>query len=233
MAAGTLNSGQGPRYRRRRPLPAVLVVAVLAVAAVVVWLRVFASGSDSTGAIACDPPGTPPSAASGRPPTTLGQALAPEALDRTIPAAPALALVRVVNASTQRGLAAEVTESLRQIGFAQVAPPNNDPLYTTGDLTCRAQIRFGQQGTAAARALSLVEPCAQLVKDNRQDATVDFAIGKKFDSLRPKSEARRILEQLNQWAAQHPEAQGGLQGDPAAQPELDQAQLSAARKVSC
>jgi hypothetical protein len=210
-----------------------VLVLVLAVASVVVWLRVFHVGSGSNGAIACDPPGTAPSAVSGQPPTTLGQALARDALDRTTPVPPAYALVRVVNASTQRGQAAEVTEGLRQVGFGQVAPPNNDLLYVASDLGCRAQIRFGQQGMAAARTLSLVEPCAELVKDNRQDATVDFAIGKKFDNLRPRSETRRILEQLNQWAAQHPEAQGGLQAQPEAQPDLDQTQLSAARQVTC
>lgn len=230
MAAGNLSRGRG--YRRRRPLPAVIVLSVLAVAAVIVWFRVLDKGSD-TAVVKCDPPRTPPVAISGQPPTTLGQSLAADALDRTVPAAPAQILVHVVNASTQRGQAAEITEALRQLGFSQVAPPTNDPLYLAGDLSCRSQIRFGQQGMAAARTLSLVEPCAELVKDNRQDATVDLAIGKRFDNLRPKTEARRLLEQLNQFSLEHPEAQGGLQANPAAQPDLDAAQIAAARQATC
>jgi LytR cell envelope-related transcriptional attenuator len=236
VASGSANrrgGGESRRYRRRRPLPALILILVLCLAATVVWLRVFGAGSDQSTATKCDPPGTPPTTIAGQPPTTLGQQLGSDALDRTIPVPPAYALVRVVNASTQRGQAAEVTESLRQLGFGQIAPPNNDPLYPAFDLGCRAQIRFGQQGMAAARTLSLVEPCAALVKDERQDATVDLAIGRQFDDLRPRSETRKLLQQLNQWATEHPEAQGGLQANPTAQPELDPAQIAAAREVTC
>lgn len=230
--AGLMGRDRSPEYRRRRPLPAAVLLAVLAVAATIVWFRVLHPGAANT-AISCDPPGSPPSPISGQPPTTLGQPLANDGLDRTPPLPPAQAQVRVVNASTQRGQAAEVTEALRQLGFGQIAPPGNDPLYTAGDLSCRAQIRFGQQGMSAARTLSLAEPCAQLVKDNRQDATVDLALGKKFDSLRPKSNVTSLLQQLNQWAAEHPEVQGGLQANPTAQPDLDPRQLAEARQVSC
>lgn len=232
MAAGSVIQGGARRYRRRRPLPALLLIVVLGVAAVIVWLKVLGSEED-TGPAACGPPTQPPNTVAGQPPTTLGQALEPDALDDTGPAPPPHALVRVVNASTQRGQAAEVTEALRQFGFGQIAPPGNDPLYSASDLGCRAQIRFGQLGASAARTLSLIEPCAELVRDERQDATVDLAIGERFDDLRPKSEARRLLEQLNQWAIEHPEVQGGLQANPAAQPELDPGQLAAARQVTC
>ncbi|HCT75659.1 MAG TPA: hypothetical protein DGT23_03490 [Micromonosporaceae bacterium] len=164
--------------------------------------------------------------------------MAAEALDRTAAAPAAQALVRVVNASPQRGEAATVTEALRQLGFSQVAPAANDPLYPAVTdpalaLTCRAQIRFGQQGMPAARTLSLVEPCAELVKDDRQDATVDFAIGMRFDNLQPKPEARRVLERLAEWAAQNPEAQGGLQANASSPPSVDAGLLAAARQVNC
>ena len=234
MASGNLARGsRSQRYRRRRPLPAVLLIVVLGVAATVVWAKVLHANSGSGNAVSCNPPGSPPSTVSGQPPTTLGQALGPDALDRTAPAPPGQALVRVVNGSAQRGQAAVVTESLRQLGFAQVAAPNNDPLYAGFDLNCRAQIRFGQQGMAAARTLSLVEPCAQLVKDNRQDATVDLALGKQFDDLRPTSPARQVLADLSQWALQHPEAQGGLQANQIAQPAVDPSALTAARNANC
>lgn len=233
MATGNALWNRPQRYRRRRPLPAILLMVALCLVAVIVWLKVLGSDSSSAGAVSCNPPRSTPAVISGQPPTTLGQALAPDALDRTAPVAPANALVRVVNASEQRGRAAESTEMLRQLGFAQIAAPANDTLYTASELDCRAQIRFGQQGAAAARTLSLVEPCAQLIKDERQDATVDFAIGNKFDAVSPKSEGRRLLVQLTEWFVQHPEAQGGLQANPNAAPPLDAATLKAARNASC
>jgi LytR cell envelope-related transcriptional attenuator len=230
--------GRSQRYRRRRPLPALIVLLVLGLIATFVWIKVFSSASASSRAISCDPPSGPPVTVAGQPPTTLGQPLDRDALDRTAPVPASQVLVKVMNASTQRGQAGEVTEGLRQLGFAQVAPPNNDPLYVAAknagnELNCRAQIRFGQQGAAAARTLSLVEPCAQLVKDNRPDASVDLALGKGFDNLRPKSEALRVLEQLTSWAIEHPEAQGGLQGNPQALPPLNADQVRAARDVRC
>jgi LytR cell envelope-related transcriptional attenuator len=238
VAAGSGMWGRSQRYRRRRPLPALIVLLVLAVIAAFVWIKVLGSDSDSSSAISCNAPSAPALAVEGQPPTTLGQPPDREVLDRTVPVPPSQVLMKVVNASTQRGQAGEVTEGLRQLGFAQIAAPDNDPLYLAAkdpalELNCRAQIRYGPQGAAAARTLSLVEPCAQLVKDNRQEPTVDLALGKTFDSLHPKSESLRVLEQLTQWSIEHPEAQGGLQGNPQAAPQLDPEQLRAARDVKC
>jgi hypothetical protein len=232
VATGNALWNRPQRYRRRRPLPAILLMLVLCVAAVVVWFKVLRSDSGETASVSCNAPRSP-LVVSGQPPTTLGQALGSDALDHTTPVAPALVPVRVVNASETRGQAAEITEVLRQLGFGQVAAPANDTLYTVAELDCRAQIRFGPQGAAAARTLSLVEPCAELIKDERQDASVDFAIGNKFDDLRPRSEARRILEYLTSWALQHPELQGGLQANETVKPDLDAGQLAAARDVKC
>jgi hypothetical protein len=221
----------GQRYRRRRPLPAFLLILVLGIAATVVWLRVMSADNEVTGAAHCDPPASKPSVAPGKPVPTLGKALEPDALDRTEPAPPSGALVRVVNASSQRGEARLVTESLRALGFTQIAEPANDVLYGE-TMTCRAQIRFGAQGTAAARTLSLAEPCAELIRDERKDATVDMAIGEGFDDLHPNRAARTLLEQLNDFAKQNPPAQGGLQADDV-QPDLDAGLLAAARNVKC
>ncbi|HET9141771.1 envelope integrity protein Cei, partial [Actinophytocola sp.] len=180
--------------------------------------------------------GAAPVTVSGQPPTTLGQSLGTDALDRTAPLPPALIQIRVVNASTHKGQAAEITEALRQLGFGQIAPPDNDPLYTAADLNCRAQIRFGPKGAAAARTLSLVEPCAELVRDERPDGSVDFALGERFDDLRNRTDTRRIMEELNDWAVAHPEfqaTQGGLQADPTLQPDIDTGRLISARQVTC
>ena len=232
MAAGNV-MGTGQRYRKRRPLPAFLLILVLGVAATVVWLKVMTTDAEVTGAAHCDPPAV--SAAAGKPQTppapTLGKALEPAALDRTTPMAPSGALIRVVNASSQRGQARMVTESLRGLGFTKIGDPGNDAIYGES-MACRAQIRFGAQGAAAARTLSIVEPCAELIRDDRKDATVDVAIGEKFDDLHPNRAARTLVEQLNDFAQQNPQTQGGLQaGAPA--PTLDSTLLSAARNVKC
>jgi hypothetical protein len=229
VAAGNVMRRGGQRYRRRRPLPAFLLILVLGAAAAVVWFKVMDADSEVKGAAHCDPPATPTSATAPVP--TLGKALETSALDRTDPAAPSSALVRVVNASSQRGQARMVTENLKALGFTQIAEPGNDALYGE-EMTCRAQIRFGAQGTAAARTLSLVEPCAELIRDERQDATVDIALGEKFDDLHPNRAARTLVEQLNDLAEQNPPAQGGLQADLPA-PDLDASLLTAARNVNC
>ncbi|MGH3762083.1 envelope integrity protein Cei [Actinophytocola sp.] len=238
MASGNGWRNNGPqRYRKRRPLPALILIVILGVAATIVWLRVMDTDAGSKSATNCDPPAPRPTTsapANGKPaaPTpTLGQALENDSLDRTTPLPPGQALVRVLNAGTKRGGARIVTENLRQLGFTQVAEPENDPLYAD-TMTCRAQIRFGPQGTPAARTLSLIEPCAELIRDDRKDATVDLAIGKMFDDLRPNSQSETVIEQLSDWAAAHPKAKGGLQAS-GPQPKIDAKLLAESRKVTC
>jgi hypothetical protein len=222
---------QGQRYRKRRPLPAFLLVLVLGIAATVVWLKVMKEDNEVAGPAHCDPPATKVAASAGKPAPTLGKPLENTALDRTEPAPPSSALVRVTNASGERGQARLVTETLRGFGFTQIGDPGNDALY--GDnMPCRAQIRFGAQGTAAARTLSLVEPCAELVRDDRKDATVELALGDNFDDLKTSLTVRQLLEQLNDFAEQHPPAKGGLQAN-APQADLDPGILTAARNVRC
>jgi LytR cell envelope-related transcriptional attenuator len=232
VAAGNVMRGQGQRYRKRRPLPAFLLILVLGIAATVVWLKVMNQDNEITGAAHCDPPPAPTAPpTAGKPVPTLGKPLEPPALDRTKPVPPTTALVRVINASGQRGQARLVTETLRGLGFTQIGDPANDVLYG-GKMGCRAQIRFGPQGTAAARTLSLVEPCAELIRDERKDATVDMVLGEKFDDLHPNRSARTLLEQLTDFAKQNPPTKGGLQAD-APQPDLDSTLLKASRNVKC
>ncbi|WP_018684678.1 envelope integrity protein Cei [Actinokineospora enzanensis] len=231
MATGNLRTRQ--QYRRRRPLPAIILMAVLGLVAAFVWIRVIDGDSTTATTQSCNPPVAVP-AVEGKPaPAAPGQALPADALDRTVPAPAAEGLVRVVNASGQNRLAGLVTEELRALGYSQLGQPDTDSVYPNGTLTCRAQIRFGQAGMSTARTLSLVEPCAELVRDQRPDATVDLALGKKFDHVEPSSEARRILEDLADWAQANPGASGGLQTDGGAAPPVDEALVKAARDTRC
>jgi len=210
-------------YRRYRPLPAVIVLAVLGLVAMVVWVRAIASKADIDAQIRCVPDATPPAGVVFTP-------LSHAALDDAAPLPLNQVAVKVLNASKSRGLASITTESLRGQGFTQVAPPDNDPAYPDGDAKCRGQIRFGGSGTSAARTLSFVAPCAELVRDNRTDATVDLVIGNGFTDLQITQQAHQVLQQLQDWSAQHP---GGGNDQAATSPVIDKSLLAAAHNISC
>lgn len=229
------------RYKRRRPLPALILFLILAVGAVFVWAKVLNTANDVDLAIRCNAPGNvvpsssvPPAdpAAPSVEVPKLGNVLAHDALDRTDPAPGADVQFRVFNASTQRNQARFVATTMTELGLKQAAEPDNDPVYPAQDMTCRGQIRFGAPGAGAARTLSLIEPCLELVRDERQDATVDIAIGKKFDEVKPNRDARKVLDQLADWAEQQPERVGG-QAAEAGVPSVVASNVTAARDVHC
>lgn len=218
MAAGSVRRVSGaPRYRKRRPWPALILILVLCAASTFVWFKVIHTSDARASKITCAPPApatattTKKKGGKNPPPTTLGKALDRDALAKTAPAAPAIAQVRVLNATTERGKAGQVSSVLTELGFVKLLPVANDPVYANQDMGCQGQIRFGQRGMAAARTLNLLEPCAELIKDERTDASVDLVVGEKFGELRPTQEARRMLVDLTDWAHSHPAAHGGLQ----------------------
>lgn len=211
-------------YRKRRPLPAIIFIAVLGLVAMIVWVRAITTKADIDAVLRCEPP---PAPVQGMTLTSLTHS----ALDDTTPTPPDKVTVQVLNASQARGQGAITTESLRALGFTQIAAPDNDPSYPNQDAKCHGQLRFGDNGQSAARTLSLVVPCVELVKDTRADASVDLSIGSAFGDIQPTQQARQILQQLQAWSAQHPD--GGNEQSAATGPALDPALLSAARDVSC
>lgn len=214
-------------YSRRRPIPALLILIVLATASVVVWVHVLQQADNSTAQARC-PAGA--GAPAKQPPLTP---LPYAALDNVVPAPPAQVKVRALNASTQVGLADRINNELVKLGFVAAAPPANDPRYPLGDMRCFAQIRFGPNGESAARTVSMVEPCAQLVEDSRQDASVDLALGEYSNDLVPTPDTQQVLAQLTQWAAQHPATTGGLQSQNGQQPSVAASLLAGAHSFSC
>ena len=90
-------------------------------------------------------------------------------------------MLQVFNASQTPGQAKTLTNELRADGFSSILGGANDPLYFHGDLVCTAQIRYGQAGTNAARTLLIVQPCAQLVLDDRISDSVDLSVGARYD----------------------------------------------------
>ncbi|MER7082021.1 LytR cell envelope-related transcriptional attenuator [Saccharopolyspora kobensis] len=234
MAAVGARGGRRAGYRRRRPLPALLVLACLVVAAGFLWTRVFDSVQDIEAATTCNPP-TPPTAApaAGEEPTEqvpLGEMLARDALDSTGPIPPQDVQVRVLNGNGESRQATLVSDELSSLGFAE-GGADNDPVYVNYDLKCHGQIRFGGAGVSAARTLSLIAPCAQLVRDDRSDATVDFALGSKFDDIKTTSAAKQVLQELENWVPQR-DQQGGANQE-VTPPKIDEELLTKARDVHC
>jgi hypothetical protein len=231
-------------YRRRKPIPAIVIVIVLGIAAIVVWTKVIARSSDVDAAVACPPAASqsstaPTPAAKKAAPTTTQKAKTPadnplpyDALDKIAPLPAGDVKIQVLNASTQRGAALQASNQLQQDGF-QVASPGNDPLYPAQNMQCRGQIRFGPNGESAARTISLLVPCTQLVRDNRQDATIDLAIGSDFTGVTPNPQAQQAMHQLATWAAKHPAPKGGQQAQNSALPRLDANLLAQAHSDQC
>lgn len=113
--------------------------------------------------------------------TSLGRFASHDSLTGVRPADPAVITLQVFNASQTAGTAKTLTNELRADGFTSILGGANDPLYPRNDLVCTAQIRYGQAGTTAARTLLIVQPCAQLVLDDRISDSVDLAVGARYD----------------------------------------------------
>lgn len=215
-------------YRRRRPLPALVILLVLAIVVSVVWRQVLGSHTTVVGAAACPAP-LAPSVSTGPAASAPAAAPAGRAVDRAelaaaAPAAPRDTTVRVLNANGQLGQAGLISSELTQpqLGFVRAAdnPTGNDTVYPDQNMQCVGQIRFGAAGLAQARTVSLAVPCAELVLDARADTVVDLALGTTFGTLAPGAAAQAVLAALN----------AAPPGKPAT---LNQAELSAASNASC
>ncbi|MDX3193869.1 envelope integrity protein Cei [Streptomyces sp. MN03-5084-2B] len=227
MASGNGIGDRGARpYRKHKPLPALIVIGVLAVGAIVVWVNAAVGKGDIDEAVKCAPPASPP-------PGVTFSSLPHNALDDRAPIPPDKVAYRVLNASGSRGQGGITTTALRELGFSGAADPANDPAYENREAKCRGQIRFGENGVTAARTLSLVVPCAELVQDNRKDASVDVVTGTLFGDLRPRAEARQIITQLADWSKAHQGGGGNEQSAGAKAPVVDQTLLASARDVAC
>ncbi|MFC5994105.1 envelope integrity protein Cei [Pseudonocardia hispaniensis] len=212
-------------YQRRRSRPMIVTVSALFVAATLTWSIVLISAAGRSGTSACPNP-----AAGG----ALGTVLDATALDEVAPLAPDAIKVRVLNGGGQRGQANLVAAQLGDLGFTMAAPPDNDPHYPAGGLSCRGQLRFGPAGEGAAATLAIVLPCTELVRDDRSDETVDVAVGASFGDVNPSRPARDLLDQLTSPASVGGTAVGSAAGDDdPTRPAVDPATLASARAVPC
>jgi hypothetical protein len=146
----------------RRPLPPLLFLLVLAIAAGAVWWNVFRDDAkdNAAAAAACE---------------TAQQA--PPSLD------PKTVSVRVLNATDQAGLAQKVAEQLQQRGFVVDEIANDS---SEREVTGVGEVRHGPRGNEAAAYLGVYLPNSGDYLDTRATAQVDFVLGPEFvfpDSL--------------------------------------------------
>lgn len=201
--------------------PILIVLIVLALAGAAVWVRLLTETDTGTDAVACNAPQSETDAAA--PAAAPGTVVEPSVVEDTQPAPLGDTRVRVFNANGQGGQAAEIAADLSEYGFAS-APDvqvGNDPVYVDQNMQCQAQIRFGPGGVAAAGTVALVAPCAEFVRDERADDTVDLALGTLFRNLQPNPDAEEVLRSLSDVAPG------------TAAPALDLGLLEAARVSNC
>ncbi|MCW2583858.1 MAG: putative secreted alanine rich protein [Klenkia sp.] len=157
-------SGDRPPVRSRsgrRPIPPLIFLLVLALAALGVWWNVLrdAQEAEAAQAAAC---------------TTAAEA--PPALD------PASLQLRVLNATDQAGLAQTVATTLQSRGFV-VTEVLNDDSELRAEVTGVGSLRFGPRGAEAARYVELFLPGAGEQPDTRATSVVDLVVGPEFVEL--------------------------------------------------
>ncbi len=186
IATGYTTDSKGRPFMRRNLLPGLIVIAVLAVVAVSAWAFAFSGRGDDTVQTDC----------------TLADRAKLTVVDSSemrsvAPAALSTFGVRVLNSAAARGSARSVSDDLASLGYRGADPAYaDDTVYPDRDLNCVAQIRFGSAGQAAAAAVWLVSPCAQLVNDGRKGTDVDLALGEYYTSTQPTQDAQSAIEAL-------------------------------------
>jgi hypothetical protein len=200
ITEGTAFDKHGRPFRRRNYVPGIIVGVVLLVATAIIWAVALTRPSNAHEAVACNPP--PGRSDPSQP--TLGEPIPRTAMMEVAPAKLADAKVHVLNASGQGGQAANVSGSLRDLGFG---PPTaaNDPVYAGTRLVCQGQLRFGRSGQAAAAAAWLVAPCMELYQDQRNDDTVDLVLGTDFKTLSHSDSIDAMLASLRPEATTAPD----------------------------
>lgn len=183
-------------YRRRRRVPALVLLVVLALVVAFVWSRVLTTTTTLTGAAPCPAPPPAAGAPAGVTQPAIGTTVDATELDGSTPVAPGSFPMRVLNANGQRGQAALVAaELINSYGFVGAGNAfDNDPVYYDQSMQCVGQIRFGPNGLAQARTMHLAVPCAELVQDAREDTGVELALGTTFGDVNPSPDATSVLD---------------------------------------
>ncbi|TFV85887.1 LytR family transcriptional regulator [Blastococcus sp. CT_GayMR20] len=143
----------------RRPIPPLIFLLVLALAAAGVWWNVLRQEKQQAAEQeeACE-----------------AVEEAPASLD------PATVNLRVFNATDTAGLATTVAEALRARGFVVDEIANDS---SGREVTGVGELRHGPRGADAAEYVRLYVPGAGDFPDTRADGTVDVVVGPEFTTL--------------------------------------------------
>lgn len=143
----------------RRPLPPLIFLLVLALAALATWWYVLRQEKEQV--------------AQEEQACQSAKAAAPS-LD------PATIHLRVLNATDTAGLATTVGSSLSERGFVVDEVGNDD---SGREVTGVGELRYGPAGKETAAYVHVYVPDAGDFQDIRADQTVDVVIGPDFDKL--------------------------------------------------
>lgn len=200
ITEGSATDKRGRPFRRRRMIPAAVAGVILAAGTIVVWASVSGADEPVTTTVTCNAPPLAATEPEGPAPAPLGDVADRSTLLDVEPAPLAATRVRVFNANGERGQATHVAAQLSDYGFASApdVQAGNDPVYIDQNMQCQGQIRFGEAGRAAASSVWLVAPCAELIQDQRQDDTVDLALGTYFKDVSPTADAEEVLRTLRE-----------------------------------
>jgi hypothetical protein len=154
----------------RRPLPPLIFLLVLALAALGVWWNVLRQEKQQV--------------AQEQQACKSADAVAPPTLD------PATLHLRVFNATDTSGLATTVAASFTERGFI-VDEIANDPSDRT--VTGVGELRYGPRGAEAAKYVAVYVTGIGDFQDIRADGTVDVVIGPEFTTLASAEEVAAAL----------------------------------------
>jgi LytR cell envelope-related transcriptional attenuator len=170
--SATQQRAQRPPVRARsgrRPIPPLVFLLVLALAALGVWWTVLRQDAERQADVAA----------------ACGTADAPViALD------PSTVSVRVLNATDRRGVAQTIGQELQRRGFT-VPEIGNDG--TEREVTGVGEIRYGPRGRDVARFVGLQLPGATEYVDTRATAVVDLVVGPEWEQLATTEEVEAAL----------------------------------------
>ena len=170
MSESSVDAERRPAgVRRRRPLPGLIFLLVLALAALAVWWNVISDERSraEAQAAAC-------SIASEAPPS----------LD------PATVTLRVFNATDVAGRANEVATTLQSRGFVVEEIANDDSDH---EVTGVGELRYGTNGREPAAFVRLQLPQATDRRDSRATPVVDLVIGPDFAGLASQEDVAAAL----------------------------------------
>ncbi|WP_104523312.1 LytR C-terminal domain-containing protein [Blastococcus atacamensis] len=155
----------------RRPLPPLIFLLVLALAAGAVWWTVIRQdrAREADEAAAC-----------------AEAEEAPPGLD------PGTVSVRIYNATDLPGLATNVSEELKARGFTVSEVANDSSERTVEGV---GEVRFGARGREQARFVAAYLPGAGEHQDTRATAEVDLVLGPEFTALASAEEVAAAVEE--------------------------------------